>query len=327
MTAGPPILEVRDLKTVFLSDRGVAAAVNGVDFTLRPGETLGLVGESGCGKTVTGLSILRLVPDPPGRIVGGEIRFDGTDLLGLEEAAMQRIRGNRIAMIFQEPMTSLNPIFTVGYQIAEAVRRHRNLSRTAAREQAVEMLDSVGIPDPQRRVREYPHQMSGGMRQRAMIAMALSCDPQILIADEPTTALDVTIQAQILELIDQLKARTGTSVLFVTHDLGVIAQIADTVAVMYTGRIVEYGSGDALFDHPRHPYTRGLMASVPKIHEPVPTDKLLPSIAGVVPSLFDLPAGCTFRERCPQAFERCSDDPPLFEPDPGHRVRCFLYES
>ena len=327
MTGAAPLLKVKGLKTVFHSDSGIAAAVNGVDFTLQPGETLGLVGESGCGKTVTGLSVLRLVPDPPGRIIDGEILFEGTDLLGLDEAEMRRIRGNRIAMIFQEPMTSLNPILTIGYQIAEAIRRHHKVSRAEAREQAVEMIHSVGIPDPARRVREYPHQMSGGMRQRAMIAMALSCNPRILIADEPTTALDVTIQAQILELIDELKQRTGTSVLFVTHDLGVIAQIADMVAVMYAGRIVEYGCGDDLFDKPRHPYTQGLMASVPKIHEPVPSGRLLPSIPGVVPSLFDLPAGCTFRDRCALAFERCHEAPPLFEPDAGHQVRCFLYES
>ncbi|MGD9015993.1 MAG: ABC transporter ATP-binding protein, partial [Desulfobacterales bacterium] len=294
MTASAPLLEVKNLKTVFVSDTGVAAAVNGVDFILKPGETLGLVGESGCGKTVTGLSVLRLIPDPPGRIVSGEIRFDGSDLMSLDEAEMQRIRGNRIAMIFQEPMTSLNPIFTIGYQISEAIRRHRKVSRASAREQSVEMLHRVGIPDPRRRVREYPHQMSGGMRQRAMIAMALSCDPSILIADEPTTALDVTIQAQILELIDALKRHTGASVLFVTHDLGVIAEIADTVAVMYTGQIVEYCHGDDLFSQPLHPYTQGLLNSIPKVHQSPPLNKQLQSIPGVVPSLFDLPAGCTF---------------------------------
>ena len=327
MTTAPPLLEVKDLKTVFASDSGVAVAVDGIDFALQPGETLGLVGESGCGKTVTGLSILRLVPDPPGRIVKGEILFNGQDLLHLGAADMQRIRGNRIAMIFQEPMTSLNPIFTIGFQIAEAIRRHQSISRSAAREKSIAMLNQVGIPDPQRRVREYPHQMSGGMRQRAMIAMALSCQPQILIADEPTTALDVTIQAQILELIDQLKQHTGTSVLFVTHDLGVIAQIADTVAVMYTGQIVEYCRGDDLFADPLHPYTLGLMDSIPKIHMPVPPDKSLNSIPGVVPSLFDLPAGCTFRDRCQRSFDRCHESPPLFEPAAGHHVRCFLYEA
>jgi len=327
MTVAPPLLEVRDLKTVFFSDTGVAVAVDGVSFTLQTGETLGLVGESGCGKTVTGLSVLRLVPDPPGRILNGEILFNDRDLLRIGEAEMQRIRGNRIAMIFQEPMTSLNPIFTIGFQIEEAIRRHQSISRSEAREKSVEMLNSVGIPDPQRRVREYPHQMSGGMRQRAMIAMALSCKPQILIADEPTTALDVTIQAQILELIYELKQNTGTSVLFVTHDLGVIAQIADMVAVMYTGHIVEYCQGDDLFANPLHPYTRGLMDSIPKIHEPVPPSKLLQSIPGVVPSLFDLPTGCTFRDRCNRSFDRCHESPPLFEPAAGHHVRCFLYES
>lgn len=326
MTDTEPLLSIRDLQTVFFSDSGTARAVNGVDFTLARGETMGLVGESGCGKTVTGLSILRLIPDPPGRIVGGEIRFEGTDLLRLTQADMRSIRGNRIAMIFQEPMTSLNPIFSVGFQIAEAIRRHRGLSKRAALDHAVEMLVNVGIPDPDRRIREYPHQMSGGMRQRAMIAMALSCRPAILIADEPTTALDVTIQAQILELIGELKEETGASVLLITHDLGVIADIADTVAVMYTGQIVEYCSGDALFAVPMHPYTRGLLESIPKVHAPVPEDKLLRPIRGVVPSLFNLPEGCSFRDRCDQAFDRCTDRPPLFEPEPGHRVRCFLYE-
>jgi oligopeptide/dipeptide ABC transporter ATP-binding protein len=326
MTAPEPVLEVRGLRTVFSLDEGEAAAVDGVDFSLRPGETLGLVGESGCGKTVTGLSVLRLVPDPPGRIAAGEIRFEGTDLLALGEAEIQAVRGNRIAMIFQEPMTSLNPIFTIGYQIAEAVRRHRKASRREARDAAAAMLQSVGIPDPLRRLREYPHQMSGGMRQRAMIAMALSCRPSVLIADEPTTALDVTIQAQILELIDTLKRETGAAVLFVTHDLGVIAEIADTVAVMYTGKIVEYGGGDDLFARPLHPYTQGLMASIPKIHEPVPEGRVLPSIPGRVPGLLDLPEGCAFRNRCDRAFDRCRENPPLFEPSEGHRVRCFLHE-
>ena len=326
MSNAEPLLAVQGLRTVFFSDSGVARAVNGVDFTLRRGETLGLVGESGCGKTVTGLSIMRLIPDPPGRVVEGRIHFDGTDLLTLGEVEMRKIRGNRIAMIFQEPMTSLNPIFTVGFQIAEVARRHLGLSKRAARDLSAAMLEKVGIPDPGRRIRDYPHQMSGGMRQRAMIAMALSCRPSMLIADEPTTALDVTIQAQILELIGALKQETATSMLLITHDLGVIADIVDTVAVMYTGCIVEYCGCDALFESPLHPYTTGLMDSIPKVHRPVPEDKLLRPIPGTVPSLYALPDGCSFRDRCPRSFDRCRDRPPLFEPQPGHWVRCFLYE-
>jgi peptide/nickel transport system ATP-binding protein/oligopeptide transport system ATP-binding protein len=325
---GRALLEVLDLRTYFRSDEGVAKAVDGVSYRLLEGETLGLVGESGCGKSVTALSILRLIPDPPGRIVGGRVVFEGRDLLGLDEREMRRVRGNDVAMIFQEPMTALNPVFTVGDQIAETVRLHQGLGKEAARARAVEMLALVGIPSPEQRVDEYPHQMSGGMRQRVMIAMAMSCDPRLLIADEPTTALDVTVQAQILELIRDLQGRTGMSVLLITHDLGVIAETADHVAVMYAGKVVEYASAEALFETPRHPYTIGLFRSLPDLARP---GERLHAIQGTVPSAFHFPSGCRFRTRCPLARERCAAVEPPLEAVPGsgavHTAACHFLEE
>ncbi len=325
--AGEVLLQVKDLRTYFRGDEGTAKAVDGVSFSIRPGETLGLVGESGCGKSVSALSILRLIPDPPGSIEGGEILFGGRDLLRLAESEMEEIRGNDIAMVFQEPMTALNPVFSVGDQIVEAIRRHTDLGRAAARARAVEVLDLVGIPGPEDRVREYPHQLSGGMRQRVMIAMAASCHPQLLIADEPTTALDVTVQAQILELIADLQARTGMSVLLITHDLGVVAEVADQVAVMYAGRIVEHAAAEELFGAPRHPYTIGLFRSLPDLADP---GERLHAIEGTVPSAFRLPSGCRYRTRCPIARERCASEDPVFEPigSGSHLVACpFLEEA
>lgn len=321
------LLKVKDLYTAFHTDAGIIKAVNGVEFSLQKKRVLGLVGESGCGKTVTGLSILGLIPQPPGKIEQGNIFFEGVDLLTLGDTGMRRIRGNRISMIFQEPMTSLNPIFTVGYQIKECLGIHRNISNSEMNERTAEMLRRVGLPDPGMRMREYPHQMSGGMRQRVMIAMALCCNPALIIADEPTTALDVTIQAQIMDLINQIKEDTGTAILLITHDLGVIAEMADTVAVMYTGKIVEHASCDDLFDDPMHPYTLGLMQSVPRINEPLPENKLLEVIPGVVPSLLQLPSGCSFRERCPYTSKKCQMDPPFFQMTDTHQVRCWLHEK
>ena len=321
------LFQVKDLHTYFYSDDGVVKAVNGVGFSIDRGKTLGLVGESGCGKTVTGLSILRLIPDPPGRIVRGQILFEGQDLLKLNEREMCNIRGNHISMIFQEPMTSLNPIFTVGYQVSEAIRLHHKISRHETMDLTVQMLQKVGIPDPERRAREYPHQLSGGMRQRVMIAMSLACNPSMIIADEPTTALDVTIQAQVLDLINRLKQDTGASILLITHDLGVIAEMADSVAVMYTGKIVEYAGSDEFFERPKHPYTLGLMNSIPRIDMAVPENKMLKAIPGVVPNMLELPKGCAFQERCSEQFNLCrKKDPPLFEAMPGHLVKCWLYE-
>jgi len=327
MESKNPLLQVEDLHTVFDTDHGVIKAVNGVEFALNQKQILGLVGESGCGKTVTGLSILGLIPQPPGKIERGRIIFEGRNLLTLNDKDMRDIRGNRIAMIFQEPMTSLNPIFTVGYQIREVLRIHREVAKNQANRLVVEMLRKVGIPDPAKRMREYPHQMSGGMRQRVMIAMALCCRPRLIIADEPTTALDVTIQAQILELIQRLREETGTAILLITHDLGVIAEMADMVAVMYTGSIVEHASGDDLFDTPCHPYTLGLMHSIPRIDQATTKTEHLQAIAGVVPSLLDLPRGCTFQERCSQAMAICRQDPPFFQVSTTHRVRCWLHEN
>ena len=321
-----PLLQIEDLHTVFDTDAGVVKAVNGVEFALDQKKILGLVGESGCGKTVTGLSILGLIPQPPGRIEQGRIIFEGTDLLTLSDKDMRNIRGNRIAMIFQEPMTSLNPIFTVGYQIKEVLRIHRRVSKYQASGLTAEMLQKVGLPDPDKCLHKYPHQMSGGMRQRVMIAMALCCSPRLIIADEPTTALDVTIQAQILELIHRLRVDTGTAILLITHDLGVISEMADTVAVMYTGTIVEHASCDDLFDNPCHPYTLGLMQSIPQIDQPLTETKRLQTIAGVVPSLLDLPVGCAFQERCIRVMSKCRLDPPFFQVSDGHRVRCWLHE-
>jgi oligopeptide/dipeptide ABC transporter ATP-binding protein len=324
--APPPLLRVRDLKTYFVTGRGAgtARAVDGVSFELFPGETLGIVGESGCGKTVTSLSILRLIPEPPGHIRPGSfIEFDGRNLLTLEPPDLRAIRGNRIAMVFQEPMTSLNPVFTVGDQVAEAAIVHQGLSRAQARARAIEMLRLVGIPDPETRVDDYPHQLSGGMRQRVVIAMALVCRPQILIADEPTTALDVTIQAQILELLERLQAELGMAVMLITHDLGVVAGTADRVVVMYAGQVVETATTKALFAGPRHPYTEGLMASIPRLDRPA---ERLYSIPGNVPAATHWPTGCRFHPRCPHAWDKCrQEEPPLLDAGtPGHTARCWL---
>ncbi|MFO1318718.1 MAG: ABC transporter ATP-binding protein [Burkholderiales bacterium] len=315
------LLDVRNLQTHFFTRAGVAKAVDGVSFSIDAGETLALVGESGCGKSVTAFSLLRLIADPPGRIVGGSVHFDGRDLAVLSDAELRNVRGNRIGMIFQEPMTSLNPVFTIGDQIAESVLAHRRVSKREARARAVELLDLVGIPDPGRRVHEYPHRLSGGMRQRAMIAMALACEPKLLIADEPTTALDVTIQAQILDLLDELKTRTGMAVLLITHDLGVVAQHSQRVAVMYAGRIVEQAPTRALFEQPRHPYTRGLLASIPRAGA---TAARLAEIPGLVPALTAMPAGCAFAPRCASAVDRCRAEAPALEyAGPSRQVACF----
>ncbi len=321
------LLEVTNLRTHFQTRAGLVRAVDGVSFHLDKGELLGLVGESGCGKSITALSVMRLI-SPPGKIVGGEITFDEKNLLKLSEAEMRAIRGDDIAMIFQDPMTSLNPVFTVGEQIAEALRLHRRLSRRAAREAAIEAMREVSIPDPARRVDDYPHQLSGGMRQRVMIAMALACDPKLLIADEPTTALDVTIQAQILELLDGLRRNRELAVLLITHDLGVVAEVADRVAVMYTGRIVEESPVEELFARPKHPYTEGLLRSVPKLTvADVARPTRLETIEGVVPSPTDLPPGCHFAPRCPHRMPRCTEeDIPLYQLEGDVKVRCVLFD-
>ena len=303
----------------------VAKAVDDVSLTIKAGQTLGLVGESGCGKSVTAHSIIQLIPDPPGKIVGGQIIFNGKDLLSYSERQMRKIRGNQISMIFQEPMTSLNPVFSVGNQVGEVIRLHKNLSAKETRRRVVEMFQRVGIPAADQRLDEYPHQMSGGMRQRVMIAMALACNPKMMIADEPTTALDVTIQAQILDLMNKLKADTGASILFITHDLGVIAEMAQHVAVMYAGRIVEYASAEILFSTPKHPYTIGLMASIPVLGKKKKSRRLS-TIAGVVPSLFDLPEGCLFSDRCPDVFSDCRKiSPGQYHVGKNHAVRCLKY--
>ncbi|HEX2117113.1 MAG TPA: ABC transporter ATP-binding protein [Alphaproteobacteria bacterium] len=315
------LLEVKDLHTYFAADEGEFRAVDGVSFSLDRGRTLGIVGESGCGKSVTSLTIMGLVPQPPGRIAGGKVMFNGTDLLQLDNAEMSELRGNRLSMIFQEPMTSLNPVFTVGDQIIEGIRRHRKVSQAEARDRAIEMLRRVRIPSPERRIDEYPHKLSGGMRQRVMIAMALACDPQLLIADEPTTALDVTIQAQILELMRALRDELGTAIILITHDLGIIAELAQDVVVMYAGRIVEQVEVTSLFADPQHPYTIGLLGSIPKLHE---TQERLAAIEGVVPSPLAMPQGCKFNPRCPFAVEKCrAEEPPLMEVRPGHLAACW----
>ncbi|PYS84277.1 MAG: peptide ABC transporter ATP-binding protein [Acidobacteria bacterium] len=323
----PHLLEVKNLQTHFPVRAGLVRAVEGVSFHLDEGELLGLVGESGCGKSITALSVMRLV-GPPGRVVGGEVWFGGENLLKVSEERMREIRGDDIAMIFQDPMTSLNPVYTVGEQIAEALRLHRGLSRRQAREAAVGAMREVSIPDPARRADDYPHQLSGGMRQRVMIAMALACDPKLLIADEPTTALDVTIQAQILELIDELRRTRNLAVLLITHDLGVVAEVADRVAVMYTGRIVEESPVEELFARPKHPYTEGLLRSVPKLTEAeVKKIERLQTIEGTVPKPTNLPAGCHFAPRCPHRMPRCTEgDIPLYQLDGGVSVRCVLYD-
>jgi len=320
MKAERKLLEVRNLRTTFTTDEGEFAAVDGVSFTLDAGRTLGLVGESGCGKSVTSLSIMRLVPQPPGRIEG-EVRFDGEDLLALSAQAMRELRGNRMSMIFQEPMTSLNPAFTVGEQIAEAILRHRDVTRAQAKEQAIEMLRRVRIPSPEQRYDDYPHRLSGGMRQRVMIAMALALSPQLLIADEPTTALDVTIQAQILELMRALREETDAAIVLITHDLGVVAEVADEVAVMYAGRIVERAPVRALFAQPHHPYTIGLLGSIPQLDV---TQDRLAAIEGQVPTASTPVTGCRFNPRCPFALARCrSEDQPLRQIEPGHEAACW----
>ncbi|WFU40709.1 ABC transporter ATP-binding protein [Bradyrhizobium sp. CB82] len=322
--AGDIVLDVKNLKTVFFTNSGLFKAVDDVSFHVRRGETLAIVGESGCGKSVTALSLMRLVPDPPGRIVGGSVTLEGTDLLALDDAKMRAIRGNRISMIFQEPMTSLNPVMRIGDQIVEAVRLHRNLSAKEANDIAVEMLRLVRIPEPARRAREYPHQLSGGMRQRVMIAMALVCRPALLIADEPTTALDVTIQAQILALILDLQKELGTGLVLITHDLGVVAQTAQRVIVMYAGKKVEEASVEALFAAPKHPYTRGLMASIPAVPASgAAVQARLNEIPGTVPSLVRLPKGCAFAPRCKLAVKRCEEYPPLMDWGGGHLAACW----
>jgi peptide/nickel transport system ATP-binding protein len=322
---GRPLLEVDGLKTHFFTRDGVVRAVDGVSFAVDPGETLAIVGESGCGKSVTSLSILRLIASPPGRIVAGALRFAGRDLLSLSEAEMRAIRGNEIAMIFQEPMTSLNPVLTIGRQISETLRLHRGLSRAAAMERAVAMLRLVNMPEPERRVTQYPHQISGGMRQRVMIAMALACDPRLLIADEPTTALDVTIQAQILDLMRRLKEKTGSAIVLITHDLGVVAEMAQRVVVMYAGRKVEEAPVTKLFATPRHPYTQGLLHSIPHLGSSRGTrPKRLREIPGLVPSLREAIDGCIFAPRCSYATERCRREyPPLELKSAGHVVACW----
>lgn len=318
------LLETKNLKTYFYTDDGVAPAVDNVSFSLAPGKTLGIVGESGCGKSVTSLSILRLVEEPAGKIVGGQILFRGEDLLLKSEQEMRKIRGNDISMIFQEPMTSLNPVFTIGDQISEVLCLHQGLSKEEAHDKSIEMLRLVGIPLPEQRVREFPHQLSGGMRQRVMIAMAVACNPALLIADEPTTALDVTIQAQILELMKELKDRLGTSIMLITHDLGVVAEVADEVMIMYAGKVVEHGSVGEVFSNPRHPYTRGLIGSIPDITKDV---EVLETIEGLVPNIYDKMAGCRFHPRCKAAMERCSEQHPALIDLGGHEVRCFLYSE
>ena len=320
------LLEIEGLRTWFFTTDGVTRAVDGVSLAVGAGETLAIVGESGCGKSVTALSVLRLVASPPGRVVGGAIRYAGRDLLTLPESEMRAIRGNEISMIFQEPMTSLNPVLRIGRQIAETLIEHEGLPSADAEKRAVEMLRIVQIPEPERRARQYPHELSGGMRQRVMIAMALACDPKLLIADEPTTALDVTIQAQILDLMRALKARTGTAIVLITHDLGVVAEMAERVVVMYAGRKVEEAPVAALFARPHHPYTRGLLASVPRLGSSLvagPRGRLA-EIAGVVPSLREEIVGCAFAPRCSFAVERCRrESPPLDPQAPGHLAACF----
>ena len=326
MPSAASLLEIEGLKTHFFTRDGVVRAVDGVSFSVAPGETLAVVGESGCGKSVTSLSILRLIASPPGRIVEGSIRFQGQDLLALSERGMRDIRGNEISMIFQEPMTSLNPVLSVGRQITETLTLHRGLSREAAKARAIEMLRLVGIPEPASRLRQYPHEFSGGMRQRVMIAMALACDPKLLIADEPTTALDVTVQAQILDLMRQLKARTGTAIILITHSLGVVAEMAQRVIVMYGGRKVEEAPVGALFATPRHPYTRALLNSVPHLRSSLAGNgkARLAEIAGVVPSLKEAIPGCIFAPRCRHASEPCRQSyPPLEQKAAGHWVACW----
>ncbi len=316
------LLRIEDLETVFRSDEGEVKAVDGVSFEVGEGEMVGLVGESGCGKSVTALSIMRLIPDPPGRITGGAVRFGGRDLLSLSEKEMRKVRGNEISIIFQEPLSSLNPVFTCGEQVREAIALHQKLGRRASKEKAIEMLRLVRMPDPEKRYSNYPHQMSGGMRQRVMIAMALSCQPKLLIADEPSTALDVSVQAQIMELLLSLRESMEMAVLLITHDLAVVAQMVDRVVVMYAGVVVEEAPLESLFGHPAHPYTEGLLGSIPKLGS---RGKPLPFIKGSVPDPLRLPPGCRFSDRCPKRFDRCTEaEPEMFTVSAGHRSRCWL---
>ena len=323
-----PLLRVSGLKTIFTNETGVVKAVDGVDFDVYPGSTLGLLGESGCGKSVTALSIMRLIQEPQGRIVSGTICFEGQDLLKLNKTEMRRIRGNKVSMIFQEPMTALNPVYTVGDQIAEVITLHQRISKKEAMAQALRTLELVRIPSPAIRLRDYPHQMSGGMRQRVMIAMALCCRPKLMIADEPSTALDVTVQAQVLDLMQQLKEELGTSVILITHDLGVIAENAQEVAVMYAGKIVEFTARETLFSNPLHPYTVGLMRSTPQQASTFRKGTRLPVIPGIVPRLDNLPPGCAFADRCEEVFKECRiHAPALVDVDDNHRVRCLKYDN
>jgi oligopeptide transport system ATP-binding protein len=319
------LLEVRDLRTHFFTPEGVVKAVDGVSYAVEEGETLSLVGESGCGKSVSALSIMRLVPNPPGRTIGGEVVFDGQDLLKLSDAEIRHIRGKQIAMIYQEPMTSLNPVLTIRRQLTESLELHLGMDRSAARREAVRRLEQVGIPDAERRIRQYPHQFSGGMLQRVMIAMALSCNPKLIIADEPTTALDVTIQAQILDLMKRLSQEYGVSLLIITHNLGVVARYADTVNIMYAGKIVERGTARDIYRNPSHPYTLGLLNSVPRLD--LPRREKLEPVEGQPPDLANLPSGCAFRERCQFAVERCAEETPLLRSiAPGHLSACLAAE-
>jgi peptide/nickel transport system ATP-binding protein len=331
MTTSTSLLDVQDLRVEFRTSRGAAMVLNGVDFQLNKGETLCVVGESGCGKSMTALALLRLIPQPPGRISGGRIVFNGEDLLQASEARLREVRGNRISMIFQEPMTSLNPVFTVGDQIGESLRLHSGLDGRQSRLQAIEMLRQVGIPAPERRVDEFPHQLSGGMRQRVMIAMALACRPDILIADEPTTALDVTVQAQIFDLLRDLQADKGTAIMFITHDMGAVAEMADKVMVMYAGRVIEHGAAAQVLASPQHPYTQGLIDCLPELGSSHGGDGEridLVEISGMVPSLWDLRSGCAFRDRCPHAMAVCAEKvPPMFTVAPGHAAACWLRET
>jgi len=319
-----PLLKIKNLKTYFYTSDGVVRAVDDVSWALGEGEVIGLVGESGCGKSVTALSILRLIPDPPGKIVDGEILFKGKNLISLSDEEMRKIRGNDISMIFQEPMTSLNPVFTIGAQVAEAIQLHQKLNKKAALEKSIEMLKLVGITSPEKRVKEYPHELSGGMKQRAMIAMALSCNPKVLIADEPTTALDVTIQAQILDLMLKMKEEFYASIVLITHDLGVIAEMAKKVVVMYAGKVMEQADVNMIFENPLNPYTQGLLNSLPKID--AAHKQKLNTIPGMVPSLYDLPKGCKFSPRCSHVMDIChQSEPELIEVKKGHLSRCWLY--
>jgi peptide/nickel transport system ATP-binding protein len=321
----PPLLEVRSLSVHFITDEGVVRAVESVSFEVHPGEILGLVGESGCGKSVTALSLLRLIPTPPGKIAGGEVLFNGKNLLSLREAEMEKVRGNEISMIFQEPMTSLNPVFTIGDQITEPLMLHQGLDKREARKRAIDLLARVKIPSPETRMDAYPHQLSGGMRQRAMIAMALACQPDLLIADEPTTALDVTIQAQVIRLLKEIQREMGMAVILITHDLGVVSEIADRVVVMYAGRIMEYGPVEAIFEQMRHPYTKGLLNSIPQLEE---KKKRLYAIPGQVPDATALPVGCKFHPRCYLVIEDCKkEEPPLFKMDGDHFSRCIRWKE